>query len=407
MINRLGLCVNSKSITPLLKYISGGCNSYYNSSNSRSMTIMKKYGIHSNPIEQQIQNIEKQSERIKKEREQPLKYKRVVQSFDITPPDYSSVDFSLMPPPKITDSKLLNVAVIGAPNAGKSTLVNTIVGEKVCAVSHIEHTTRDTILGVFTRDDTQIIFNDTPGIIKNFSKKSKVREFVNMAWRIVTEADVVLLVVDATNNNAPDTQYIVNQLEQQMLEMLKEMKLDTVNSQGNKEFILVLNKVDVVKQKSALLDLISKLNEGNIFSDTFIISATNNVRIENLVNYLMTKAKPGEWQFEPDLKTDQTDIFRASEVIKEKLYGKLRLELPYHVVQNTIGWTPFKDGSLRIDHEFIVPKDSHKSIILGHQGKVIKSIYLESKKELEKIFNTKVHLFLTVKCKKIPENSVY
>eukprot|EP01133_Synstelium_polycarpum_P019476 gene19476-23329_t len=234
--------------------------------------------------------------------------------------------------PRIEEGqKKLNVAVIGAPNAGKSSLVNSIVGEKVCAVSSREHTTRDSIIGIYSADKTQVVFHDTPGIIRNFDRKAKIREFVNLAWNIVKEADI----------------------------------------DYKKDFVLVLNKVDMVTRKEDLLDLVSKLNEGNIFADTFVTSATNEIHVDTLRDFLVGRAIDGPWEFDNEL-----------------------------VAQNTIGWTIFSNNDIRIDQDLIVKKQSHKSCLLGRDGAVIKSIYLESKKDLEKVFNRRIHLFLTVKVKK-------
>ncbi|KAN0024558.1 hypothetical protein ACTFIV_008966 [Dictyostelium citrinum] len=377
---------------------------------------MNKYGIKMDPIQHQINLIEEQEKKIREERAQPVKRKRVVRSYNITPPDVSEQSMQLELPKYNENAKTLNVAIIGAPNAGKSTLVNTIVGEKICAVSPTEHTTRDTVLGIYSKDDTQILFHDTPGIIKNFNRMTNLREFVNLAWSVVKEADIVLLVVDATNNNSKDTEFIVGQLEEQMLNLIKRMRMEQQNQKNDalgtivkdsldeKEFILVINKVDLVKKKENLVQLISQLNEGNIFTDTFIVSATSNIRVEDLTNFLVSKAKPGQWEFSDKTSTDQSDFFRAEEIIKEKLYSKLRHEIPYSVVQSTIGWTNFKNGDLRIDHDFIVTKSSHKAFILGKNGQTIKAIYYEAKKDLEKVFNKRVHLFLSVKQKKNTEH---
>ncbi|KAN0039086.1 hypothetical protein ACTA71_001280 [Dictyostelium dimigraforme] len=384
----------------------------------RNYSIMGRYGVKMNPIEHQISLIEEQDKKIREERAQPIKGRRIVRNYNITSPDINEHQTELdVPPQFVENSKTLNVAIIGAPNAGKSTLVNSIVGEKICAVSPTEHTTRDTVLGIYTKENTQILFHDTPGIIKNFNKVSHVREFVNLAWGVVKEADMVLLVVDATNNNSSDTEFIVGQLEEQMLNLIKKMRMEQMeqknanealglinDSLDEKEFILVINKVDLVKKKENLVQLISELNEGNIFTDTFIISATSNIRVENLTEFLVSKARPGRWEFSQNTSTDQTDFFRAEEIIKEKLYSKLRHEIPYSVVQSTIGWTNFKNGDLRIDHDFIVTKSTHKAFILGKNGKTIKAIYLEAKKDLEKIFNKRVHLFLSVKQKKSTEH---
>ncbi|EGC31850.1 hypothetical protein DICPUDRAFT_39284 [Dictyostelium purpureum] len=391
-----------KSITKIINY-----NNFNNNKNIiRCYSIMKKrYGFE-DPIQHQLELINQKEEELRQERSHTPKYKRVVKTHSITPPNLYNTESFRVPPPR-KNAKKLNIAVIGAPNAGKSTLVNAIVGEKVCAVSHIEHTTRDAILGVYTEGDTQLLFNDTPGMIKNFNKNTNVREFVNLAWTTVKESDLVLMVVDATNNNQPDTKYIINHLEDQMIELLKKAKLEDIENgeiEDEKDFILVINKVDLVRKKEDLVELISELNEGNIFSDTFVVSATNNVKLDSLKEYLVGKAKLGQWIFEEEVKTDQTDIFRASEIIKEKLYSKLKDEIPYKVIQSTRGWTPTKDGALRIDQDFIVTKASHKSLILGKDGSVIKSIYLEAKKDLEKVFNKRVHLFLTVKEKQSTEH---
>eukprot|EP01132_Coremiostelium_polycephalum_P003107 gene3107-3885_t len=363
---------------------------------------MSRYGKDINPLEHQLSLIEEKEQIKKKEREERnqllRKGKRTIpKNRDITPIDFNQ-DTSFTAPEFNEDRKLLKVALIGAPNAGKSTIVNSIVGEKVCAVSSREHTTREPILGIYTNEDTQIIFHDTPGIIKNFNRASHMKDFVHTAWSVAKESDIVLLVVDATNNNAPDTETIVNELENQMLELLKELKSE--DEAMDKDFVLILNKVDLVKSREGLLDLISKLNESNIFSDTFVISATNKIKIDSLIQYLLDKSYPSPWEFESNMKTDQTDVFRASEIIKEQIYEHLRQEMPYKVVQKTYGWTELPNGDLRIDHDLYVTKKSYKSSLLGAEGKTIKKIYWESRMQLEKIFNRKVHLFIDVKLKK-------
>ncbi|KAM9947337.1 hypothetical protein ACTFIT_000660 [Dictyostelium discoideum] len=415
--------LNKRNILKTDGIIINSGNNFKNICFYRDYSIMKRYGVNVNPIQHQINILEEQDKKIREERAQPIKRKRVVRSYNITPPDITEQSMQLETPIHNENAKTLNVAIIGAPNAGKSTLVNSIVGEKICAVSPTEHTTRDAVLGIYSKDDTQILFHDTPGIIKNFNRMAHVREFVNLAWGVVKEADIVLLVVDATNNNSSDTEFIVGKLEEQMLNLIKRMRMEQTNAKANaatasneelgaivndsldeKEFILVVNKVDLVKKKETLVQMISQLNEGNIFTDTFIVSATSNIRVEDLTNFLLTKAKPGQWEFTDKTSTNQSDFFRAEEIIKEKLYSKLRYEIPYSVVQSTIGWTNFKNGDLRIDHDFIVTKSSHKAFILGKNGQTIKSIYLESKKDLEKIFNRRVHLFLSVKQKKSTEH---
>ncbi|GAM28720.1 hypothetical protein SAMD00019534_118960, partial [Acytostelium subglobosum LB1] len=387
------------SSSTMLVTASNSNNAMYIPSRSM-MVIMKKYTPNTDPKRHMLEELEYQQQLLK-ERAQiqnPPKYKRSVRNYNITPPDYAEVDLTMKEPPSMEGQKRLNVAVIGAPNAGKSSLVNTIVGEKVCAVSSREHTTRDDIIGIFTKDKTQIVFHDTPGIMQHFERKSKIREFVNLAWSVVKESDLVLLVVDASHDNQGDTNHILVQLERQMIELLKEMK-DYNQQSATKEFILVINKVDLVTEREDLLEMISKLNESNIFSDTFLTSATNGIHVNTLTDFLLTKAMDGKWEFNDELKTDQTDIFRASEIIKEKMYEKLRQEIPYEVTQNTIGWTKFNNGDLRIDQDLIVKKNSHKSTILGKDGVTIKSIYLEAKKDLERVFNRRVHLFLAVKVK--------
>ncbi|EGG22455.1 hypothetical protein DFA_04581 [Cavenderia fasciculata] len=401
--------------------------SYRKDNTSNDLYIKRDYALihryEPKTLDPKKKELEDLKQKIVKQKEEdlitsPRQYQRVVRNYNITPPSIYEMETMTKEPKKVEGSKRLNVAVIGAPNAGKSSLVNTIIGEKICAVSSREHTTRDNIIGILTEDKTQLVFHDTPGIIKHFEMKGKIREFVNMAWSVVKEADVVLLVVDAGAHQSEfsptvgsassaltttDTSHIVTLLESQMLDLLKEMKM--IQQQQDdidrvKEFILVLNKVDLIVRKEDLLRLISRLNEGSIFSDTFIISATNNIHVGDLKGSLLARAVEGDWEFDDESKTDQTEIFRASEIIKEKVYERMRQEIPYAVQQAMVGWTNFSNGDLRIDHDLIVQKDSHKSAILGAGGRTIKSIYLEAKKDLEKVFNRRVHLFLTVKVKK-------
>lgn len=270
------------------------------------------------------------------------------------------------------------VAVLGAPNAGKSTLVNRLVGAKVSIVSPKVQTTRSRIRGIMVQGDTQIILVDTPGIFKPSRRLD--RAMVASAWTESEESDLRLLLVDAQKGIDKNTQNIINNLEK-----------------NHQKTILVINKIDLVA-KEKLLPLISQLNKPNLFTDTFLISAGTGENVEDLKRFLVSKMPAGFWMFPGDQLSDLPNKLFAAEVTREKLFMALQQELPYSVAVETTDFKEQKNG-IRIEQTIFVERVSQKSIVLGKNGSMIKKIGEQSRRDLSRLFETPVHLFLFVKVK--------
>ena len=269
------------------------------------------------------------------------------------------------------------VALVGVPNAGKSTLLNNLVGQKVSIVTHKAQTTRSQIRGVVSEGDTQIIFMDTPGI---FAPKRRLdRAMVNAAWTSAGDADFVALIVDAERGVTPEVEALVKGLE---------------NVRHPR--ILVLNKIDLIAHEK-LLGLSETINSRLRFEATFMISALKGHGVKDVLAWCGDHAPPGPWHFPEDQLTDLTLAITAAEVTREKLFLRIHEEIPYNATVETEKFTINPDGSYRIDQVIYVTRDSHKMIVLGAGGQAIKTIGAESRKELMEIFETKVHLFLFVK----------
>jgi len=269
------------------------------------------------------------------------------------------------------------VAVIGAPNAGKSTLVNRLTGAKVSIVTHKVQTTRTTIRGVAIAGEAQIVFVDTPGIFK--PRRRLDRAMVQRAWTGAEDADLVLLLVDARKGIDEETDAIVKKL-----------------SALNQPVSLALNKIDLVAREN-LLALTAELNARYSFDRTFMISATNGDGVDDLKVYLAKNCRPGPWMYPPDQISDAPHYHLAAEITREKLYLRLHKELPYASTVETESWTEQPDGSLRIEQVIYVERDSQKPIVIGRKGATIREIGAEARKELSELLGRKVHLFLYVK----------
>ncbi len=269
------------------------------------------------------------------------------------------------------------IALVGAPNAGKSTLLNSLVGSKVSIVTHKAQTTRSQIRGVVTEGDAQIIFVDTPGI---FAPKRRLdRAMVEAAWTGAGDADIVALIVDVERGITAEVEALLTGLE--------EVKVPRV---------LVLNKIDLLPHEK-LLGLAETLNARLGFESTFMISASKGHGVKDFLDWASKRIPEGPWHFPEDHLTDLTLALTAAEVTREKLFLRIHDEIPYNATVETEKFTVQKDGSYRIDQVIYVTRDTHKKIVLGAGGQTIKSIGADSRKELMEIFETKVHLFLFVK----------
>jgi GTP-binding protein Era len=262
-------------------------------------------------------------------------------------------------------------------------------------------------LGVLTKGNTQLLFYDTPGVVPPEDRKQTVRQIITASWNVVEHSDIVCFVVDGAKRLDENVTHIMRQLETNLEEVRKALKLDPQEeSELNraKKCVLVVNKIDLVKPKDKLLPVIAKLNEGGLFVETFLTSALKGARVDTLKDYLLEAALSREWQYSADAVTDASPLERAEEIIREKVYQRLNQEVPYIVRQHNVGWTELPDGSLRIDQYLIVPKITQKWMITGTKGRVIKAIASEATEDIQKIFNRKVYVNLQVQQKKHAHN---
>jgi len=276
------------------------------------------------------------------------------------------------------------IAVIGAPNAGKSTLVNALVGAKISIVTQKVQTTRARIRGVLTEGDAQLVFIDTPGI---FAPRRRLdRAMVCAAWEGIEGVDAILLVVDASEyTNANHNSKSISDTDR----ILAEFKL-----RGAKA-MLVLNKIDRMARPD-LLRVIEKFNETGLFTETFLISAENGDGVKDLRAHLLEKAPDGAWMYPEDQLSDISDRFMAAKVTREKVFKRLHQELPYESTVETTSWTRNKKGELRIEQTIFVSRAGHRPIVLGKGGATVKAIGEAARTEIADILGEKAHLFLTV-----------
>jgi GTP-binding protein Era len=269
------------------------------------------------------------------------------------------------------------VALIGAPNAGKSTLVNQLVGTKVSIVTHKVQTTRALVRGIATHGAAQIVFVDTPGIFK--PRRRLDTAMVTTAWGGAKDADMVLVLIDAERGIKGDADAILDRLAD-----VRQPK------------VLVLNKVDRVKSE-ALLALTQAANERVAFERTFMVSALTGSGCKDLLDYLAQALPAGPWYYPEDQISDLPMRQLAAEITREKLYLRLHQELPYSSHVETEKWEEKKDGSVRIEQVIYVERDSQKKIVLGEKGRTIRAIGEAARKEIGDMLEQKVHLFLFVK----------
>lgn len=275
------------------------------------------------------------------------------------------------------DTRCGFIALIGAPNAGKSTLLNALVGSKVTIVSHKVQTTRALIRGITISGSSQLIFVDTPGI---FSPKRRLdRAMVTTAWSGAHEADLVCVLVDARKGLDEEAEALFAQLAE-----VRPAK------------ILVLNKIDVVA-RDTLLALTKTANEKAKFEATFMVSALTCDGVGDLKDWLAERMPLGPWLYPPDQMSDAPMRQLAAEVTREKLFERLHQELPYHSTVETDSWKELRGGDIRIEQTIYVERESQRKIVLGKGGQTIKAIGEAARKEIAEITEAKVHLFLFVK----------
>jgi GTPase len=271
------------------------------------------------------------------------------------------------------------IAIIGVPNAGKSTLMNQLVGTKISIVTRKEQTTRSRVIGIFLEDKSQIILVDTPGI---FNPKVRFeRAMVKAAWSAVRDADLTAVIVDAHHRKLDDSIAII----------------DLLNEQGV-EPMLILNKIDLLNREE-LLAITTKLVEGRKISDVFMISASKGDGIEALKKTFAEKVPLSPWHYPADQITDLPERLLAAEITREKIFHYLHQELPYAIAVETEAWEEFDNGSVKITQTIFVQRPNQKAIVLGKDGHQIKVIGQKAREEITEALGRQAHLFLHVKVK--------
>jgi GTPase len=279
--------------------------------------------------------------------------------------------------PRDGDARCGFIALIGAPNAGKSTLLNTLVGSKVTIVSRKVQTTRTLIRGIAIAGQSQLIFVDTPGI---FAPRRRLdRAMVTSAWSGAHDADLVGVLIDAHKGLDEEAQAILDKLAE-----VRQPK------------VLILNKIDVV-QKQTLLTLAQSANDKARFEHTFMISAMTGDGVADLKAWLAAHVTPGPWLYPADQMSDAPLRQLAAEITREKLFERLHQELPYHSTVETEQWKELRKGDIRIEQTIYVERESQRKIVLGKGGQTIKAIGEAARREIAELVEAKVHLFLFVK----------
>jgi GTP-binding protein Era len=269
------------------------------------------------------------------------------------------------------------VALIGAPNAGKSTLLNQLVGRKLAIVTPKVQTTRTRLLGIALAGPAQLILVDTPGIFE--PRRRLDRAMVAAAWAGAADADRVVLLVDAARPDEPDTGRIIDRLKE-----------------SGRRAVLALNKVDLLR-RDRLLGIADALFRNGVFDEVFMISALTGNGVEDLKRHLAAAMPPGPWLFPEDQLSDAPERWLAAEVTREQVFLQLHDELPYAMSVETEAWEERRDGSVRIDQVVYVRRPGQRAIVLGDKGQRIKTIGARARGELERLLERRVHLFLFVK----------
>ncbi len=281
--------------------------------------------------------------------------------------------------PTTIQQKLLSVCIIGKPNAGKSTLLNNVIGEKISIVTPKVQTTRSIITGILTIDDVQIILFDTPGIFE--PKKKLEKAMVRAAWSSLNSADFIVLILDVSVK---------------LDEMLK--KIAARLKKLDKKIIFLLNKIDL--KSKFYIEYSNYISNNFTNSNRFNISALNGNGIHEFIDFLKNNATNSNWLYDSDDMTNLPMRFLAAEITREQLFLNLHQELPYNLTVENEAWHKETDGSIKINQLVIVSKDSYKNMIIGKKGVMIKKIGSEARKNIENLLGTKIHLFLFVKVNK-------
>lgn len=292
----------------------------------------------------------------------------------------ASTDRTIFVPKDLAEGDVTSsafVALIGAPNAGKSTLLNALVGAKVAIVTHKVQTTRTRLTGIALEGATQLVFIDTPGIFQ--PKKRLDRAMVQAAWQGADDAELVVLLVDAKKGLKDDVVAVVEALKK-----------------SGRRAILVLSKIDLIR-RDTLLELSAALNDMMPFEETFMVAAINGDGVGDLRKALAAKAPPGPWMYPEDQVADITLRIMAAEMTREQVLLNLHDELPYAIMVETEAFHENKDGSYRIEQVIHVARDSQKGMVIGKGGSMLKKLGAAARAEMQDQFDVKVHLFLHVR----------
>jgi GTPase len=286
--------------------------------------------------------------------------------------------------PEARDTRCGFIALVGAPNVGKSTLLNELVGAKVSIVTPKVQTTRSQVRGIAIHGNSQIVFIDTPGI---FAPKRRLdRAMVKAAWSGAGDADLIAVLVDAKKGLDDEARAIIDKLSE---------------AAGKK--VLVINKVDLVP-RDTLLAMAAEADKLSRFERIFMIAAAKGDGVADVLEYFANAVPPGPFHYPADEITDVPMRLMAAEITREKVYLRLHEELPYQSTVETDSWKDLKDGSVRIEQTIFVERESQRKIVLGEGGRMIKSISMDARKEIAAALEKKVHLFLHVKVREDWEN---
>ena len=276
-----------------------------------------------------------------------------------------------------TNTRCGFIALVGAPNAGKSTLLNALVGGKVSIVTPKVQTTRMRVTGIAMAGDAQLVFIDTPGIFQPVRRLD--RAMVAAAWGGARDADIVVVLIDAKRGIDKDAKRIIDGLLER-----------------RRRAILALNKIDLVK-RAALLPLIAALDATGVFTESFMISALDGDGVDDLRAFFAARVPAGPWHYPEDQISDMPLRLLAAETTREQLFLRLHQELPYGLTVETENWDERKDGSVRIDQIIYIARENHKPMVLGKGGRLIKAVGSAAREDLEASLERRVHLFLHVK----------
>lgn len=281
--------------------------------------------------------------------------------------------------------KSLSICIVGKPNAGKSTLMNYILGQKISIVTPKVQTTRSIITGIVTLDDTQLILFDTPGIFE--PKKKLEKTMVRCAWSSLNSADIITLIIDSSTK-----------LDDMMRTIVKRI------SASGKKIIFLMNKIDL--KSKYFVDNMSFIDSLASGAKILNISAINGRGVEDFLSHLKENALDANWAYDKDDITDSPSRFLANEITREQLFLKLEQELPYNLTVDCESWEEMSDGSIKINQAIIVARESYKAIIIGKNGKKIKEIGTNSRENIGNLLERKIHLMLFVKVRKNWEDTV-